>query len=127
MATKAKETKENEKDAAQENQDGPLLDLSDAAVKKMLKAAKKRGYVTYEELNEVLPSDQVSSEQIEDILALLNEMGINVIENEEAEEAESDGDNEGESEGGALAEVKTGGALEKKKSSEPADRTDDPV
>ena len=127
MATKAKETKENEKEAGPENQDGPLLDLSDAAVKKMLKAAKKRGYVTYEELNEVLPSDQVSSEQIEDILALLNEMGINVIENEEAEEAESDNDNEGESEGGALAEVKTGGALEKKKSSEPADRTDDPV
>ncbi|MEZ5876605.1 MAG: RNA polymerase sigma factor region1.1 domain-containing protein [Tepidamorphaceae bacterium] len=56
----------------------------------------------------------MSSEQIEDILALLNEMGINVIENEEAEEAESDNDNEGESEGGALAEVKTGGALEKR-------------
>ncbi|MFN0264376.1 RNA polymerase sigma factor RpoD [Tepidamorphus sp. 3E244] len=125
MATKAKEAKKDEKEAGAENQDGPLLDLSDAAVKKMLKAAKKRGYVTYEELNDVLPSDQVSSEQIEDILALLNEMGINVIENEEAEEAESE-DKDGES-GGALAEVKTGGAVEKKKSSEPADRTDDPV
>ena len=125
MATKAKETTEEEKEAAPENHDGPLLDLSDAAVKKMIKAAKKRGYVTYEELNDVLPSDQVSSEQIEDILAMLNEMGINVIEHEEAEDNEENSEDSA-SEGGELVEVKTG-ALATKKASEPADRTDDPV
>ncbi|MCC0053524.1 MAG: RNA polymerase sigma factor RpoD [Rhodobiaceae bacterium] len=125
MATKAKETTEEEKEAAPENHDGPLLDLSDAAVKKMIKAAKKRGYVTYEELNDVLPSDQVSSEQIEDILAMLNEMGINVIEHEEAEDNEENNEDSA-SEGGELVEVKTG-ALATKKASEPADRTDDPV
>src|SRR6201998_1798377 len=63
----------------------PLLDLSDAAVKKMIKQAKKRGYVTYEQLNAVMPSEEVTSERIEDILAMMNEMGINVVENEEAE------------------------------------------
>ena len=68
--------------------DSPLLDLTDAAVKKMIKAAKARGYVTYDELNSVLPSEQVSSEQIEDTMAMLAEMGINVVETEEeAEEA----------------------------------------
>src|SRR6202161_4786711 len=66
----------------------PLLDLSDAAVRKMIKQAKKRGYVTYEQLNSVLPSEEVTSEQIEDILAMLNEMGINVVEHEEAENEE---------------------------------------
>lgn len=61
----------------------PLLDLTDAAVKKMIKQAKKRGYVTHEQLNAVLPSEEVSSDQIEDIYAMLNEMGINVVEQEE--------------------------------------------
>src|SRR6201998_2571725 len=68
-----------------ETHDSPLLDMSDAAVRKMIKLAKKRGYVTYESLNAVLPSEEVTSEQIEDILAMLNEMGINVVEQEEAE------------------------------------------
>ena len=63
----------------------PLLDLSDAAVKKMIKSAKKRGYVTYEQLNAVMPSEEVTSEKIEDILAMMSEMGINVVETEEAE------------------------------------------
>ena len=63
----------------------PLLDLSDAAVKKMIKAAKKRGYVTYEQLNAVMPSEEVTSEKIEDILAMMNEMGINVVETEDAD------------------------------------------
>src|SRR5262245_21075877 len=95
MATKVKtaqkEKKEEvvEKDAttAEATPDTPLplLDLSDAAVKKMIKAAKKRGYVTHDELNAVLPSEEVSSDQIEDIYAMLNEMGINVVEAEEAE------------------------------------------
>jgi RNA polymerase primary sigma factor len=71
---------------ATEERDGPVLDLTDAGVRKMIARAKARGYVTYEELNEVLPSDQVSSEQIEDTMSMLSEMGINVVENEETEE-----------------------------------------
>ena len=66
--------------------DSPLLDMSDVGVRKMIARAKQRGYVTYDELNKVLPSDKTSSEQIEDTMAMLNEMGINVIESEEAEE-----------------------------------------
>ena len=68
--------------------DSPLLDMSDVGVRKMIAKAKTRGYVTYDELNKVLPSDKTSSEQIEDTMAMLNEMGINVIESEEAEEGE---------------------------------------
>src|SRR5215472_3709588 len=69
--------------------DGPLLDLTDAGVKKFIKQAKTRGYVTMDELNKVLPSEEVTSEQIEDTLAMLSEMGVNVIESEEqAEESE---------------------------------------
>ena len=68
----------------------PLLDMSDVGVRKMIARAKQRGYVTYDELNKVLPSDKTSSEQIEDTMAMLNEMGINVIESEEAEEAEGE-------------------------------------
>src|SRR3954469_16759418 len=84
MATKT--TEKNEGDVADAPQvDSPLLDLTDQAVKRMIKLAKKRGYVTYDELNEVLPSDQNSSDQIEDIYAMLNEMGINVVESEEAD------------------------------------------
>ncbi|MEM7751752.1 MAG: RNA polymerase sigma factor region1.1 domain-containing protein, partial [Pseudomonadota bacterium] len=74
----------------QQSNDAPLLDLSDAAVKKMIKAAKTRGFVTYDELNSVLPSDEVSSEQIEDIMSMLSEMGINVVENEEDEAEEEE-------------------------------------
>ena len=65
---------------------GSMLDMSQAAVKKMIATAKSRGYITYDELNEVLPPDQVTSEQIEDVMAMLSEMGINVIDNDEAEE-----------------------------------------
>src|SRR5918993_4963011 len=85
MATKATERDEGEA-APEQPSDGPLLDLSDAAVKRMIKAAKKRGYVTYDELNEVLPSEEFSSEQIEDVLGQLSEMGINVVEAEDTEE-----------------------------------------
>jgi RNA polymerase primary sigma factor len=100
--------------------DSPLLDMSDVGVRKMIAKAKARGYVTYDELNKVLPSDKTSSEQIEDTMAMLNEMGINVIESEEAEEGE---------EGGALVpEGGTGKALATTpKSGEQYDRTDDPV
>src|SRR5580698_8783765 len=63
--------------------DGPLLDLTDAGVKKFIKQAKARGYVTMDELNKVLPSEEVTSEAIEDTLAMLSEMGVNVVEAEE--------------------------------------------
>ncbi len=102
-----------------------MLDLSDAAVKKMIKQAKKRGFVTFDQLNEVLPSDTTSPEQIEDIMSMLSDMGINVSEAEEAdadeekEEADDDTDNE-------LVEV-TQKAVTEVKKSEPGERTDDPV
>ncbi|MFN3868893.1 MAG: RNA polymerase sigma factor region1.1 domain-containing protein, partial [Hyphomicrobiaceae bacterium] len=67
--------------------DSPLLDLSDASVKKLLKTAKARGYVTLDELNAVMPSEEVTSDQIEDVYAMLSDMGINVVETEEGEEA----------------------------------------
>ncbi|EFO31845.1 RNA polymerase sigma factor RpoD [Roseibium sp. TrichSKD4] len=116
-ATQADETQDN----AADGPDGPLLDLSDAAVKKMIKAAKKRGFVTYDELNEVLPSEQVSSEKIEDIMSMLSDMGINVIEADEAEEGGPD-----EVDGGELTTTKTT-AVAKTTTKEPTDRTDDPV
>src|SRR5271155_500884 len=105
----------------------PLLDLSDAAVKKMIKQAKKRGYVTYEQLNAVMPSEEVTSEKIEDILAMMNEMGINVVENEEAEAEGEEGEEaeEEESEGGELVEVAPK-VPAKSEAKEPAERTDDP-
>ena len=108
----------------------PLLDLSDAAVKKMIKQAKKRGYVTYEQLNSVMPSEEVTSEQIEDVLAMMSEMGINVVETEEAE-ADEEGEareepEEEETEAGELVEV-TPKPPAKSEAKEPAERTDDPV
>jgi RNA polymerase primary sigma factor len=115
-----------DKDAA-ETTDSPLLDLSDAAVRKMIKNAKKRGYVTYEQLNGVLPSEEVTSEQIEDILAMLNDMGINVVESEEAsEDEEKEDDDDDDDAGGDLVEVSQKSVAETKKS-EPGERTDDPV
>ncbi|KAA1182776.1 RNA polymerase sigma factor RpoD [Rhizobium tropici] len=131
MATKVKENEEAEVER-DGTSDGPLLDLSDDAVKKMIKAAKKRGYVTMDELNAVLPSEEVTSEQIEDTMAMLSDMGINVIEDEDVEEAgaaTSDDDDAGgddDSEGGELA-PSTGSALATAKKKEPTDRTDDPV
>src|SRR5207302_5927550 len=136
MATKAKtlQVKDKEKDdkaADAPEKDAadapsPLLDLSDAAVKKMIKQAKKRGFVTFDQLNEVLPSDTTSPEQIEDIMSMLSDMGINVTEADDAdaeeekqEEAEDETDNE-------LVEV-TQKAVTEVKKSEPGERTDDPV
>jgi RNA polymerase primary sigma factor len=105
--------------AQREDADSPLLDLSDVAVRKMIQKAKARGYVTYDELNKVLPSEKVSSEQIEDTMSMLSEMGINVIESEEQEEG---GD-------GALPATTTGTAVVAAESekTEQYDRTDDPV
>ncbi|MGH6870697.1 MAG: RNA polymerase sigma factor RpoD [Rhizomicrobium sp.] len=100
--------------------DSPLLDMSDVGVRKMITRAKTRGYVTYDELNKVLPSEKVSSEQIEDTMSMLNEMGINVIESEEQEEG-ADGE-------GAVPATATGKAVATVDSEkETYDRTDDPV
>src|SRR5215475_2210775 len=97
--------------------DGPLLDLTDAGVKRFIKQAKARGYVTMDELNKVLPSEEVTSEQIEDTLAMLSEMGVNVVENEESD---------GEPEGGDVA-VREESAVTVSEKAETYDRTDDPV
>src|SRR6185437_17178249 len=84
----------------------PLLDLSDAAVKKLIRTAKKRGYVTVDQINAVLPSEEVNSEQIEDVLAMFSEMGVNVVENEDAEpEDEAREEPDEEPEGGEVVEV----------------------
>ncbi|AJY46030.1 RNA polymerase sigma factor RpoD [Martelella endophytica] len=134
MATKVKENEEAETER-EGGHDGPLLDLSDDAVKKMIKAAKKRGYVTMDELNSVLPSSEVTSEQIEDTMAMLSDMGINVIEDEDEVDHDNDSDNsaddssddnDGESDSTEVATT-TGTAVAATKKKEPTDRTDDPV
>jgi len=126
MAKKDDEKRDQE-GAGAEGADSPLLDLSDAAVKRMIKLAKKRGFVTHDELNAVLPSEEVSSDQIEDIYAMLNEMGINVVDNDDADDGEGEeGGGEEEAEGGELVEARPA-AVTTARASEPADRTDDPV
>ncbi|HSG94973.1 MAG TPA: RNA polymerase sigma factor region1.1 domain-containing protein, partial [Afifellaceae bacterium] len=102
--------------------DGPLLDLNNAAVKRMIKESKKRGFVTVDELNAVLPSEEVTSEQIEDTMSMLNDMGINVVESDDA-----DGEAEGASDSKDLVESGTTALAQKTTKREPADRTDDPV
>ncbi|MFP5330501.1 MAG: RNA polymerase sigma factor RpoD [Alphaproteobacteria bacterium] len=110
---------------ASESGDAPLIDLNDASIKKLLARAKKRGFVTYDELNEALPQDQMSSEQIEDIMSAINEMGINVVENEEEAEEESEAESAQEEEVDPLDDGGPRPAAATKK--EAVDRTDDPV
>jgi len=124
--------KKAEKDApeAEAQVDGPILDLTDAEVKKLIKTAKARGYVTYDELNSILPSAEFSSEQIEDVMAQLSEMGINVVEHEEDDEeaAGAEADDDAEEEGPSRAVAKTGEkGVATGNTSASADRTDDPV
>ncbi|WP_395383584.1 RNA polymerase sigma factor RpoD [Mesorhizobium sp. UC22_110] len=124
MATKEKEEVETEREGTT---DGPLLDLSDDAVKKMIKAAKKRGYVTLDELNAVLPSEETDPDRIEDINAMLNDMGINVVEDDEqSDDAEGESADSSEDDANELAE-QTGTAVATVAKKEPTDRTDDPV
>ena len=82
MASRANE---NEEDIA-ETGDAPLIDLNDASVKKLLAKAKRRGFLTYDELNAALPQDQMSSEQIEDVMSAINDMGVKIVESDEAGE-----------------------------------------
>ncbi len=136
MATKANEREKQEAPAeAAPPTDGPLLDLTDQAVKRMIKLAKKRGYVTYDELNEVLPSEEFSSDQIEDIYGQLSEMGINVIESEEQGEGEGEkpaattaaGADDDDSEGEMVETQRATLPVEVKQNIASSDRTDDPV
>ncbi|MDW9481167.1 RNA polymerase sigma factor RpoD [Sinorhizobium meliloti] len=105
--------------------DRPLLDVSDDAVKRMIKAAKKRGYVTMDELNSMMSSDGISSESIEDAMTMLSDMGINIVEADEVEDELPDEDEASDGEGEIIAAASTSLAASKKK--EPLDRTDDPV
>ena len=117
-----------EKEGPETPPDSPLLDLSDVAIKNLVRSAKKRGYVTHDQINSL--SKEVNSEQIEDILAMFSEMGVNVVETEEAteegEEQREEADEEPESEGGDLVEVQQK-VPAKSEAKEPTERTDDPV
>lgn len=110
-----------------ETGDAPLIDSNDASIKKMMARAKKRGVVTYEEINEALPQDQHSSEQIEDIMSQLSEMGVNVVENDDADDEDTEREKEAEPEDEVdpLDDSGPRPAVATKK--EAVDRTDDPV
>ncbi|MCH2076946.1 MAG: RNA polymerase sigma factor RpoD [Rhodobacteraceae bacterium] len=115
----AKDTSDDRKNEDAENE--PMVDMSQAAVKKMIAEAREKGFITYDQLNQVLPPDQVNSEQIEDVMSMLSEMGINIIEDEEAEDEEQKGSTEVATTP-QNREVALGGAEQEK-----LDRTDDPV
>jgi RNA polymerase primary sigma factor len=107
--------------------DAPLIDLNDASLKKLIARAKKRGYITYDQLNEALPQDQMSSDQLEDVMSALNEMGVNIVENEDAGEDEAQPEEAGEDEIVGVDEGETGPTLTTVTKKETVDRTDDPV
>ncbi len=114
--------KDTNEDAKRDDADsGHSLDMSQAAVKKMISEARERGYITYDQLNTVLPPDQVSSEQIEDVMSMLSEMGINIIEDEDAEDEDAKGSTELATTDSAKEVALSSGTAEK------LDRTDDPV
>ncbi|KNX43143.1 RNA polymerase sigma factor RpoD [Roseovarius tolerans] len=113
----AKDTEDQKPDDAETE---VSLDMSQAAVKRMIAEAREKGFITYDQLNEVLPPDQVSSEQIEDVMSMLSEMGINIIEAEDAEEEENR--TTAVAEVGKRGEITLGSGKEEK-----LDRTDDPV
>ena len=125
MATKTTAAAETAAETPREEpaSDTPLIDLAGQAVKKMLARGKERGYVTYDELNAVLPQDQVSSEQIEDTMAMLSEMGINVVEADEEPEAANEEEEEKEKE----KEEEQAGFAETTSTTTEVERTDDPV
>ena len=106
--------------------DAPLIDLNEGSIKKLVARAKKRGYITVDQLNEMLPQDQMSSEQIEDVMAALNDMGVNVVENEEAGEDAEPEDDSADDTDSSDGNDDSAPAFETKKK-ETVDRTDDPV
>jgi len=131
MAKTATAEEQNAQQAEAAEKDDPLLDLSDAAVKTFIKTAKARGFVTYDELNAVLPSEEVSSEQIEDTMSMLSDMGITLVESEDHEEgaAAPDGEDEADDDdaGGRTVATVTPVPAMRQARTEPAERTDDPV
>src|SRR5215813_12153769 len=148
MASKTEETPQKEEMLEMEGPetlpDSPLLGLWDGAVRELIRSAKKRGYVTHDQINSVLPSEQVNSGQIEDVLAIFSQMGVNVVEteepskegekpseegekpSEEGEKPSEEGEEEAESESGELVEVQQK-VPAKSEAKEPTERTDDPV
>ncbi len=135
MASKIKVTPQKEemleKEGPETPPDRPLLDLSNAAVKELIRSAKKRGYVTHDQINALLSSGEVKSEQIEDILANFSDIGVDVVETKEAEleeEVEIGEESEKEAEGeNELVQVQQGPVTAKSGAKEPAERADDPV
>ncbi|WP_425099728.1 RNA polymerase sigma factor RpoD [Tropicibacter sp. S64] len=118
--------KDNDDSKPEDQDDDVSLDMSQAAVKKMIAEARERGYITYDQLNSVLPPDQVSSDQIEDVMSMLSEMGIQVTEDDE--EADDDDGNANAKGATDLVETKRGGDVALSSGgSEKLDRTDDPV
>jgi RNA polymerase primary sigma factor len=137
MASKTEETPQKEEMPEKAGPETLPDDLSDAAITKLIRSAKKRGYLTHDQINSVLPSEEANSEQIEDVLAMFPEMGVNVVETqetskegaeprEEEEEPREEADKEGESEGGDLVEVQQK-VPAKAEAKDPTERTDDPV
>jgi RNA polymerase primary sigma factor len=135
MASKIKVTPQKKEMLEKQGRETPLLDLSDAAVKKLIRTAKKRGYVTLDQISALLASEEVNSEEIENILAKFNEMGINLVETTEAglqqdqaarEEPEDETEEETEGENASL-EIQRHKVPAKSTAKEPAERTDDPV
>ncbi|MCB2061506.1 MAG: RNA polymerase sigma factor RpoD, partial [Novosphingobium sp.] len=120
MATKKKDEPQAEK---QDSSDAPLIDLNEASIKKLIARAKRRGVISYDELNEALPQDQMSTDQIEDIMSAISEMGVNIVENDEdAQEDDDSGVDELEDSDSTPSKV----VVETKKK-ETVERTDDPV
>ena len=127
MATKPVK-KDEQGNGTAETPDSPLIDVSDQAVKRLFKLAKKRGFVTLDEINAVLPQEEVNSDQIEDIYAMFNEMGVNVVETEEGTEEEAaEAGGEDEAEEAEEQAPRATAVVKSERSSEPLDRTDDPV
>src|SRR5262249_4281798 len=133
MASTTKVTPRKEKipenNRSETTPDRPLLDLSDAAVKELIRTDKKRGYVTHDQINALLASEEVNSEQVETILAKFSEIGINVDETKEAqldEEVETREEEEIEGENQSV-KIQQGWAPAKSAAKEPTERTNDPV
>lgn len=119
-------------DDTTKNDDAPLIDLNEASIKKLIAKAKRRGFVTVDELNEALPQDEMSSEQIEDIMSAISEMGVNIVENDEDAQEEDDDDNNADEAAADSDDADEGDegnrhVPEKKKKDSTGERTDDPV
>src|SRR5687768_9568046 len=117
-------TNTTESEEKTESGDAPLIDLNEASIKKLIARAKKKGVITYEELNEALPQDQMNSEQIEDIMSAISEMGVNIVESSDSDDDEEE-EKEPEEEVDPLDDAGPRPAVATKK--EAVDRTDDPV